>query len=79
MILMLRQTAGLDELNAHWIIPVYIVAEIKTLELNDDNQAILNCLKVKSESVSCSIMSHSFQPHGLGSPPGSSVCGIVQG
>ena len=65
MILMLRQTAGLDELNAHWIIPVYIVAEIKTLELNDDNQAILNCLKVKSESVSCSIMSHSFRPHGL--------------
>ena len=79
MILMLRQTTGLDELNVDGIIPVYTAAEIKTFKLNDDNQDTLNCLKVKSESVSRSIMSHSFQPHGLCSPPGSSVCGIVQG
>ena len=34
------------------------------------------CLKM-SESVTCSVMSNSFQPHGL-SPPGSSVHGILQ-
>ena len=28
--------------------------------------------------VSCSVVSDSLQPHGLYSPPGSSVCGILQ-
>ena len=51
MILMLRQTAGLDELNVHWIIPLYIAAEIKTFELNDDNQDILK--QFESEKWKC--------------------------
>ena len=65
MILMLRQTTGLDKLNVNWTISVYIAAEIKTFVVNDDNQDILNCLKMKSESVSHSVMSHSLEPHGL--------------
>ena len=65
MILMLRQTTGLDELNVNWIISVYIAAEIKMFMVNDDNQDILNCLKIKHESVSHSVMSHSLEPHGL--------------
>ena len=65
MILMLRQTTGLDKLNVNWIISVYIAAEIKTFMVNDDNQDILNCLKIKRESVSHSVMSHSLEPHGL--------------
>lgn len=36
MILMVRQTTGLDELNVDWIIPVYTAAEIKTFKLNDE-------------------------------------------
>ena len=32
----------------------------------------------KSESVSCLVMSDSLQPHGLLSPPGSSIHGISQ-
>ena len=65
MILMLRRTTGLDKLNVNWTISVYIAAEIKTFVVNDDNQDILNCLKMKSESVSHSVMSHSLEPHGL--------------
>ena len=32
----------------------------------------------ESESVSCSVVSYSLQPHGPHSPPGSSVHGILQ-
>ena len=41
---------------------------------------VLDCYRVDcgSESVSLSVMSDSFWPHGLYSPPGSSVPGILQ-
>ena len=54
----------------HWI-TVFKWNHLHTWNNNNSSQAC----SLESESVSCSVMSHSLKPHGL---PGSSVHGIFQ-